>query len=227
VVVLVVGVVVFFTVRTLREGEGAGAPALKTPPATTPEDAARLVGGIGPPQGTDVPSYETSRRQALATATGPRVAVVSLSDYYTESKARALVGSAEVVALLACAPGGQPAVVTGSLADWVNDQTASARTDRDEFQKLIPTVDDAGFKNFYKSEVDRLNTLISAIKPTGSLIFGVVVRADAAALQALQDKDGVRLVDVGAGADPDPKANYRGLRPEETAKANDPNTRPT
>ena len=46
-------------------------------------------------------------------------------------------------------------------------------------------------------------------------------------LQALAAKNGVRLVDVGPNADPDPKANYRGLRPEETAKANDPNTRPT
>jgi hypothetical protein len=227
VTVLVVGLVVFFTVRTLRHGEGAGAPALQAPPAMTPEDAARLVGGIGPPAGTDVESYETTRRQALSAATGPRVAVVSFSDYQTEKKARALVGSNQVVALIACAPGGQPAVVTGSVSDWVNDQTASARGDRDEIQKLIPTVDDPAFKSFYKSELDRLNSLISGIDPSGDLIFAVVVRADATALQALQAKDGVRLVDVGAGPDPDPNANYRGLRPEETAKANDPNTRPT
>jgi hypothetical protein len=226
VAVLVVGIVVFFTVRTLREREGAGAPALNAPPATTPDDAARLVGGIGPPPGTDVSTYMTARQQTLGSATGPHVAVVSLSDYATEKKARALVGSNEVVALLACAPGGQPAVVTGTLADWVNDQTASAKADRDEIQKLLPTVSDQSFKSFYKSELDRLNGLISSIDPTSDLIFGVVVRGDAAALQALQQKDGVRLVDVG-GADPDPKANYRGLRPEETTKANDPNTRPT
>ena len=226
VTVLVIGLVVFFTVRTLREDAKDATPTLKTAPVTTPEDAARLVGGIGPAAGTDVPTYENTRKQALATATGDRMAVVSLSDYTTEAKARAAVGSAEVVALLAAAPGGQPAVVTSDLAGWVNSQTADAKADRDEIQRLLPTVEDPSFKTFYRSELDRLNKLLSTIKPTGNLVYAVAVRAPAADLQALAARDGIRLVDVGPGADPDPKANYRGLRPEETAKANDPNTRP-
>ena len=224
---LVIGLVVFVTVRSLREKEASQQPTLGASKVTTPEDAARLVGGLGPPAGTDVGPYIETRKQALAAATGDRVAVVSLADYATERNARAMVGSAEVLALLAAAPGGQPAVVTGSMSDWVSSQTADARAERDEFQKLIPTVDDASFKKFYQAEVDRLNALISSVKPTGALIFGVVVKAPAPDLQALAAKEGVRLVDVAPGPDPDPKNNYRGLRPEETEKANDPNTRPT
>jgi hypothetical protein len=225
--VLIIGLVVFFTVRTLRQKEAAEQPTLGATKVTTPEDAARLVGGLGPPAGVELGPYIDTRKQALAAATGDRVAVVSLSDYATERNARAMVGSAEVLALLAAAPGGSPAVVTGSMSDWVNSQTADARAERDEFQKLIPTVDDANFKKFYQSEVDRLNALIASVKPNGTLIFGVVVKAPAPDLQALGAKDGVRLVDVGPGPDPDPKNNYRGLRPEETEKANEPNTRPT
>jgi hypothetical protein len=57
-------------------------------------------------------------------------------------------------------------------------------------------------------------------------VFGMVVKAPAAALQALGAKAEVRLVDVAENATQDPKAVYRGLRPEETAKANEPPLRP-
>ena len=223
--VLVIGLVVFFTVRTLRNADDGTVNA--GPDVTTPEDAARAVGGIGPPPGIDLGPYIETRKAALAQATGDRVAVVSLGDYRTESDARALVGTGEVLALLAAGPGGQPSVVTGDVATWVGAQTADARAERDEIQKLIPTVKgDPEFQSFYRSEVDRLNKLISTIRPNGALVFGVVVRAPAPALQALGTKPEVRLVDVGPRADPGPKPTYRGIRPEETAKANDPNTRP-
>lgn len=226
--VLVVGLVVFLTVRHLREdtrheSSGSGATA---PPAPTPAQAAKIVGGIGPPPGGDVVSYLQSRKDALAAATGDRIAVVSLAKYMTEAKAKSAVGSAEVIALLAAAPGGQPALVTGGIGPWVTGQTADAKSERDEIQKLIPTVDDPSFKSFYKSEVDRLNKLLAAIQPSSDLVFGVVVRAPVTALQSLATNADVRLVDVGDSAEPPPTPNYRGLRPEEKSKANDPNTRP-
>jgi hypothetical protein len=227
VTVLAIGLVVFFTVRTLRQNEQSLSPTIGSSPVTTPEDAARLVGGLGPPPGTDVPTYINNRKQALATATGDRVAVVSLTEYMTESDARDLVGSAEVLALLASPPGGQPAVVTGDLAGWVNSQTSEARAERAEIEKLLPTVEDASFRTFYRGELDRLNNVINATRASGDLVFGVVIRAPTPALQALGAEEAVRLVDVAPGPDPDPRANYRGLRPEETGKANDPNTRPT
>lgn len=217
---LAIGAVVFFTVRTLRE---AGS---ESPVVTTPEDAARAVGGIGPPSGTDVAAYIDARNAALATATGDRIAIVSFTSYTTEAKAKALVAPVEVIGVMAAAPGGQPAAVQGDLAGWVQSQTAEARAERDEIQRLIPTVDEGNFKRFYQSEVDRLNQLIAAVRPNGDLAFGVVVRADATALQQLAARGEVRLVDVGPNAEPQAPTEYRGLRPEETGKANDPNTRP-
>jgi hypothetical protein len=227
--VLMVGLVVFVTVHTLREDAKTASPAVAggTTGATTPEDAAKVVGGIGPPPGVDVVTYAEDRRQALAQATGDRIAVVSFAKYLNETKARAAVGSAEVVALLVAPLGGTPSTVTGDLGTWATAQTADARSERDEIQKLIPTVDDAQFKAFYKSEVDRLTKEIANINPAGDLVFAAVARAPATALQQLATSGDVRLVDVGPSAEPDPKADYRGLRPEETSKANDPNTRPT
>lgn len=221
--VLVIGLVVFFTVRTLRNDDDP----VSGPGVTTPEEAARAVGGIGPPPGVDLGTYVETRKAALAQATGDRVAVVSLSEYSTAANARELVGSAEVLALLAAAPGGQPALVTGDIAGWVDSQTADARAERDEIQKLIPTVrGDPEFQSFYRSEVDRLDNLIDSIDPEGDLVFGVVVRAPAPFLQELGSRGEVRLVDVGPSADPGPRPTYRGIRPEETVKANEPNTRP-
>lgn len=221
VAVLAVGMVVFVTVRTLRSGEGSTAPVV-----TTPEDAARVVGGIGPPAGTEVNAYIDARRSALATAAGDRVAVVSLSAYTTEAAARAAVAPGEVLGLLAAAPGGQPGVVTGDLSGWVQEQTAQARAEREEIQRLIPTVEDANFKRFYQAEFDRLNQVIAGSRPNGDLVFAVIVRASAADLQQIAGKGQVRLVDVGPDARPRPAGEYRGLRPEETERANQPDTRP-
>jgi hypothetical protein len=222
-----VGVVVFFTVRTLRQDANDTGVIESSTANTTPEDAARVVGGIGPPPGVDLSAYVDSRKQALSTATGDRVAVVSFNDYATEARARSLAGGAEILGMLAAAPGGAPSLVTGDVAGWVTAQTADARAERDEINALIPTVkDDPGFQSFYKDEVDRLNKLINGIRPNGNLVFAVVVRAPVPALQELAQRPEVRLVDVGPDADPGPKPAYRGIRPEETAKANDPNTRP-
>ncbi|MGH9276580.1 MAG: hypothetical protein ACRD12_00495 [Acidimicrobiales bacterium] len=222
VAVLAVGLVVFVTVYTLRSGGGSA----ESPVITTPEDAARVVGGIGPPPGTEVGAYIDARKAALAGATGDHVAVVSLSAYTTEAKARAHAAPVEVLAVIAAAPGGAPAVVEGDLAGWVQSQTAEARAERDEIQKLIPTVDDGNFKRFYQQEVERLNKLINSIKPNGDLAFAVVVRGPAPALQQLGAKGEVRLVDIGPNAEARPANEYRGLRPEESSNANEPNTRP-
>lgn len=225
--VLIVGLVVFFTVRTLRQNdEAAPSPVITEPKGISPEEAAKVAGGIGPPAGADVVTYGQKRKVALASATGDRIAIVSFWNYTTEAKARALVADAEVMGLLAAAPSGQPALVTGALTAWVTAQTAEARAERDEISKLLPTVTDAPFRTFYQSELTRLNRVINSIRPTGDLVFGLVVRAPSTTLQALATKADIRIVDVGASAEPDAKPVYRGLRPEENSKANDPNTRP-
>lgn len=190
------------------------------------EEGGPSADGIGPFPGEEIAAYTAARAQALATAKGDRVAVVSLGKYMTEAEARAAMGRLEVVKLLAAAPAGSPSVVNGTMADWANEQVAGNRGERDEIQRLLPTVDDPQFKAFYEQEVDRLTKLIDSVKPDGPHVFAVAVRGPAPDLQALARAPDVRLVDVGPSAKLPPDTPLRGLRPEEKEKANDPPTRP-
>jgi len=181
---------------------------------------------VGPAPGTDLAPYVTSRKATLAAAREERVAVVSLNKYSTQAQAKALIGATPVVSLLVAPPGIGPAVVTGDLAAWVKTQTAATAAERDEIKKLIPTVTDPAFKAFYTAEVTRLEKALKNFAPDSAMVFGVVVRGQPAALQALGAKAEVRLVDVADTATPAPDTMYGGLRPEEVAKGGDPALRP-
>ncbi len=195
-------------------------------PEPSAEEAGPSADGIGPFPGEEIAAYTTERNQALAGAKGDRVAVVSLATYMTEPEARAAVGRLEVVNLLAAPPGGTPSVVTGTMEDWVNAQVEANRVEREEFERFIPTVDDPQFKAFYEEEVARLTKLIDSVKPDGPHVFAVTVRGRATDLQALAAGPDVRLVDVGPSATLPPDTPLRGLRPEETERANEPPIRP-
>jgi hypothetical protein len=197
----------------------------------TPGLGAQVSGGavaaIGPLTGTEVRAYVADRQAALQQAKGVRVAVVSLARYMTEAQAKTAVGSGATVALVAAAPGGTPSVVRGSIGDWVDQQKDSAKADRDETQQLLKNgVDDPEFETFYKSEVARLTRLIDGIKPDAPLVFAVVVRAPATTLQRLTGSPDIRLVDVGSSGQVSGRAQFRGLRPEETAQVNQDAPRP-
>lgn len=220
--VAVIAVVLRLTLLSLDD-EPSPAARDDRPAATGPV----AVSDLGPEPGVDLAGYIGNRRAALAAATGERVAVVSLASYATAIQARGLAGSLSVVALLVAAPGTAPAVVVGDLTSWANAQTATIREERDEIRKLIPTVTDTAFKDFYTAEVDRLDKAANALTPTSPIVFGVVVRGPAPGLQALGARPEVRLVDVADGSEPGRDAAYRGLRPEEQVSANDPSTRPT
>lgn len=181
---------------------------------------------VGPASGAELAAYVAGRKAALAAATDERVAVVSLTKYSTQAQAKALIGTTPVIALLVAPPGIAPAVVTGDLAAWATSQTAATTSERDEIKKLIPTVTDPAFKSFYTAEVARLDKALRSFAPTSALVFGAVVRGPAAALQALGAKVEVRLVDVTETPNVGADAIYRGLRPEEVAKANEPPVRP-
>lgn len=220
--VVVIAVVLRLTVSSLDRpnrpstSDRAGAQASRS---ATVED-------LGPQPGVDVMSYAQNRRAALAGATGERVSVVSLAAYATEAQARPLVGSLAIVALLVAPPETAPSTVIGSLTTWANGQTTALRDERDEIRKLLPTVTDPAFKDFYTAEIDRLDQAAKAVSPVAPIVFGVVVKGPVAGLQALGARPEVRLVDVGEGSQAGAKATYRGLRPEERLKASDPPTRP-
>lgn len=181
---------------------------------------------IGPAPGTDLNTYISQREKALDDASGRRLAVVSFDQYVTEGDAKAAADSVSVTRLLAAAPGGPPSVVTGSIGSWVEDQVRVSREDRDELQKMLPTVDDPAFRDYYQAEINNLTVLVDRVKPDGPLIFGLVVRGDAKDLKKLASRPNVRLVDVGESAKTSSDALYRGLRPEETVRADEPPTRP-
>ena len=221
--VAVIAVVLRLTLLSLDDESPSGA---KAPGGEQAPPQAAVVEDLGPEPGVDLVAYTQSRRAALAAATGERVAVVSLGAYSTQAQAKALLGSTQVVALLVAPPGMAPAVVVGDLGNWTIAQTKTIREERDEIGKLIPTVTDQAFKSFYTAEVERLDKAANALTPTSPIVFGVVVRGPAQALQALGARTEVRLVDVAEGSQSSPQATYRGLRPEEQAKANEPSTRP-
>ena len=215
---------VFLSLSTIRDDE----PAAKSP-STAPADTVTTLPPateVGPRPGTELAGYITSRKAALAANREERMAVVSLAKYSTQAQARTLLGATPVVALLVAPAGTAPAVVSGDLAVWSKEQTAATQSERDEIRKLIPTVDDPAFKTFYTQEVARLDKALKAFDPNSAMVFGVIVKAPAAALQALGAKTEVRLVDVADTATPTKDPVFRGLRPDETAKANEPPLRP-
>jgi len=218
VVLAVAGIVAYTVFRSRSSGSLDDAN-------TSPAGGVKA-GGLGPQPGDDLATYTRERALALAAAKGVRVAIVSFPKYLTEAQARAAAGPLPVIALLAAVPGRAPSVVMGPFADWVKAQVADQRSERDEIQKLLPTVDDAQFKAFYRQEIDRLGKLIDSVKPDGPLVFGAVVRGQAATLQGQVRSPAVRLVDVAPAADVKPGTPERGVRPEETVKANDPPVRP-
>ena len=181
---------------------------------------------IGPRPGEEIAAYAAARAQILATATGERAAVVSFGRYLTEGEARAAVGQARVTSLLVAAPGGTPADVAEPMPAWVESQVAASRAEREEIRRLLPTVDDPEFADFYRQELTRLTKVIDSIKPDDPLVFAAVVRAPVSALKGLATRPDVRLVDVGTRAEIQPGTMVVGLRPEEKDRANDPPNRP-
>jgi hypothetical protein len=215
---------VFLSLWSIRDDE----PAAKSAPSPVVETVTTLPAAtqVGPAPGTDLPGYIATRKAALAANREERLAVVSLAKYSTQAQVKTLLGTNVVVALLVAPSGTGPAVVTGDLAAWAKAQTAATQSERDEIKKLIPTVDDPAFKTFYNSEVTRLEKALKAFDPNSAIVFGAVVKAPAPALQALGAKAEIRLVDPADTATPTPEPVFRGLRPEETAKANEPPLRP-
>lgn len=222
--VAVLSVTTFVSLSALNDDpapNGADRPGAVETVTTLPAPAQ-----VGPAPGTELAGYITSRKAALAAARDERVAVVSLAKYSTQAQAEALVGAPPIVALLVAPPGIGPEVITGDLAAWAKTQTAATTSERDEIRKLIPTVTDPAFKTFYIQEVARLDKALKNFAPDSAMVFGVVVRGPAAALQALGARAEVRLVDVAETASPTADSVYRGLRPEEAAKAGEPALRP-
>lgn len=190
--------------------------------STSDGGAALERGTIGPLPGATLDAYERSARGRLSATTGRTTAVVNFSRYLTESDARAIVPDA--TALLVAAPYGAPRVVADVRA-WAESERAAAQAEKAELEALIPTVEDPAFATQYRRDIDRLERLLDRIDPAGRIVFAAVVEADAADLRLIAKDEAVRLVDVARDGTGEVKT-FRGIRPEESAVANEPPTRP-
>lgn len=202
-------------------------PEQPGPAGSSSERAA--VEAVGPIAGNDLASYKAQREAELKSASGSRLAVVSLTKYSTEAEARGAAGAGgkvEVLGLLAALPGGPPSFLTGDLSGWVNKQKQEAAVERSELQRQLQTTDNAEFASQFRADIDRLGKLISGARADRPHIFGVVVRAPADVLKALARDPRVRLVDVGPSEKAAPEVRFTGVRPEETVKAGQPPERP-
>lgn len=186
------------------------------------------VAAIGPLPRADVATYLADRRTALASADGTRVAVVSLAAYLDEDAAKEVAaGTGLVIEGLLVAPrGGEPVVVTGSLADWGEAAADAALQERANIEELVPTVEDPEFAAFYRAELDRLTRVADDARAHDDVVFGLVVRGSAGSLRSLAIGGAVRLVDVGSGGTLAKGAVLTGLRPEEQVRTGEPDLRP-
>jgi hypothetical protein len=188
-----------------------------------------LINAIGPLSGRNLTTYALDRRKELLQASGTRAAVISFGAYKTEADARRLVQGVAIKALMVAPPGSAPGVVTGDLAAWAERAQAAAAEDWAQFQQLMPTydpVEDAPFIEDAKAKMSQLARVHETARADGDVVFGVVVVGDTGNLRRLANTTGVRLVDVGSSAEVPALTRIRGIRPEETALAGEPLTRP-
>ena len=184
------------------------------------------IDAIGPVAGVELPSYTQRRQVALGKVTTSRAAAASFSQYMTEADARRVLQGFDVKALLVAAPGGEPEVVRGPLDRWATTARQDAADQKKQFQDYLKDTRDPDFINQYKAEVARLDKLEKTLAPGGPIVFGAVIVADPVSLHRLAATTGIRLVDVAASSRVPADGNIHGLRPEETAKAGSPITRP-
>src|SRR5207248_471673 len=158
--------------------------------------------------------------------TTPRATVVSFTQYMTEADARRVLQGYDLKGLLVAPPGGEADVVRGRLDQWAASARQDAADQKVQFQNYLKDTKDPDFIRQYQAEVVRLDRLQKSLSPGGAIVFGALLVADPAGLHRLASTTGVRLVDVAANAHIPTDTNIHGLRPEETAKAETPLTRP-
>lgn len=184
------------------------------------------IDAIGPVAGVELATYTQRRQVALDKVTTPRATVVSFNQYMTEADARRVLQGYNVKGLLVAPPGGEAEVVRGRLDQWATSARQDAADQKVQFQDYLKDTKDPDFVKQYQAEVVRLDRLEKSLSPGGAIVFGALLVADPAGLHRLAATTGIRLVDVSATASIPDNGNIHGLRPEETAKAETPLTRP-
>lgn len=190
----------------------------------TVEGTTVVTTGIGPAGGDDLSSFLSQASAELAAAEGTRVAVVSFEEYVTDTDAYVALGGIAVRELLVAVPGGVP-VRAEDAFDARREAVADAEDQVRAIEELLPTVTDGSFAAFYRAELARFEAIIENAR-RDDIVFGAVVVASVAELRGAVSRPEVRSVFLGAGPVVDDDAVLRGVRPEETSVAGEPQTRP-
>lgn len=208
------------------------------------KNAAKLPGGpprsaplsIGPSVGTSVGAYVDKRRAALqkiATAR-PREtswAVVSFDSYREPEAVTTLLSgrSITVAAFQQRVPAQGFGPETVDLGRRRLEAALSAKAgaalaarlerERSDLRRLLPAVDDAGYRQVYQAEVRRLGEAIEPLRTRPATVFALVVRGSNDALFRLAKVPGVRLVDVAEAPAAAGTHGFYGLRPDDVKTA--------
>jgi len=191
-----------------------------------PATSGTVIVSVGPERATPIARYLAERSPVLAKAHGHVTAVVSFASYVPDDKVGARLSGLHHRRLLVAAPGGNPDVTT-DVTRWRTATAAQAAADARDLEQAIPTLDqDPDFQAVDKAQLAADQQIIAALDHHGAIVFGAVVDGDADALRALAKHHDIRLVDVAPSAAQSDDVEVRGLRPEETVSAGDPEQRP-
>lgn len=238
VIVLLASVVHLQRFPELRDAErgaapGAEDPSVGAPPADELDPLDLSARSVGPRQGDALDEYAAARQDVLAglAPADSRLAVVSFEEYATAEAALAAVGD-DVQVLRAQfripAEGERPretrtadADAADSIAAAIAQAVAPIEDEITEVEALLGsgTVDDPAFEADLERRRDELRAVLNILESDPAVVFALVVEGTGAELQALAERDAVRLVDPAPEvADPDTTAFY-GLLPEDRASA--------
>jgi hypothetical protein len=191
---------------------------------------------IGPAAGTSVGAYVDQRRAALKKVgtARPRTtswAVVSFDSYREPDAVTALLsGRTLTVAAFqqrVPAQGFDPETVdlggrrVGAMLSARAGAALAARLERERsaLERLLPTVDDAAYRQVYQAEVRRLAKVIQPLRTRPATVFALVVRGSNDALFRLSKVPGVRLVDVADSEASEGSSGVFGLLPDDVKTA--------
>jgi hypothetical protein len=219
--------------RPLEGIRPAGQSAAKL--ASSPVGSS-VVPSIGPSVGTSVGAYVDQRRAALRkVATGqPRAAswaVVSFDSYREPDAVTALLaGRTLTIAAFqqrVPAQGFRPETVdigrgrVGAALVARAGPALATRLERERsaLERILPTVDEAVYRQVYEAEVRRLANAIQPLRTRPATVFALLVHGSNDTLFRLSKVPGVRLVDVADSPVAGSSSGVFGLLPDDVRTA--------
>ena len=170
-------------------------PGLAIPGCLEPAPATAV--SVGPPAGTDVPSYLQARRDLLvrcaeAVPDDEAVAVVSLAGSANPTAAAAFVGRVSVLTAFVRIPGGPPLVLP--VADPIGAASPQTPSITTAYATLAAALTARAATRPASAESDRAQA--AALGQSCGCLYALTVAAPLRTLAALAANSAIRLVDI-------------------------------